>query len=191
MHYTYHDSPIGPLLLAGRCGKLTVIRFPRNGEREAPEPGWKLADAQAGAKMSVDEASAGRASVDEASVNEASMDDVPFDEVKKQLDGYFAGRRQRFDLPLSPTGTAFQRQVLEALQAIPYGETRSYKEVADAIGKPRAVRAVGAANARNPIPIIIPCHRVIGSDGSLTGFGGGLAAKRALLALERNGRRAA
>ncbi len=190
MHYTYHDSPIGPLLLAGRCGKLTVIRFPRNGEREAPEPGWKLADAQAD-EASVDEASVNEAPVDEASVNETSMDDVPFDEVKKQLDGYFAGRRQRFDLPLSPTGTAFQRQVLEALQAIPYGETRSYKEVADAIGKPRAVRAVGAANARNPIPIIIPCHRVIGSDGSLTGFGGGLAAKRALLALERHGGRAA
>ncbi|MYG13438.1 MAG: MGMT family protein, partial [Gammaproteobacteria bacterium] len=79
-----------------------------------------------------------------------------------------------------------QRKVLEALQAIPYGETRSYKEVAAAIGKPRAVRAVGAANGRNPIPIIIPCHRVIGSDGSLTGFGGGLEVKRALLALEQD-----
>ncbi|MCZ0942750.1 MAG: methylated-DNA--[protein]-cysteine S-methyltransferase, partial [Gammaproteobacteria bacterium] len=86
----------------------------------------------------------------------------------------------------APTGTAFQRKVLEALQAIPYGETRSYKEVAAAIGKPRAVRAVGAANGRNPIPIIIPCHRVIGSDGSLTGFGGGLEVKRALLALEQD-----
>ena len=155
MHYTYHDSPIGPLLLAGRNGTLTAIRFPLDGERQAPEPGWKLADA-------------------------------PFDDVRAQLDGYFAGRRQRFDLPLAPTGTAFQRKVLEALQAIPYGETRSYKEVAEAIGKPRAVRAVGAANGRNPIPIIIPCHRVIGSDGSLTGFGGGLATKRALLALERD-----
>ena len=108
--------------------------------------------------------------------------------MREQLDGYFAGRRQRFDLPLAPSGTAFQRKVLAALQAIPYGETRSYKEVAAAIGKPRAVRAVGAANGRNPIPIIIPCHRVIGSDGSLTGFGGGLAAKRALLALEGNAR---
>ena len=106
--------------------------------------------------------------------------------MKEQLDGYFARRRQRFDLALAPTGTAFQRKVLEALQAIPYGETRSYKEVAAAIGKPRAVRAVGAANGRNPIPIIIPCHRVIGSDGSLTGFGGGLEVKRALLALEQD-----
>jgi len=157
MEYTHHDSPIGPLLLAGRNGSLAAIRFPLDGERQAPEPGWKLADAS-------------------------------FDDVRSQLDGYFAGRRQRFDLPLAPSGTAFQRKVLEALQAIPYGETRSYKEVAAAIGKPRAVRAVGGANGRNPIPIIIPCHRVIGSDGSLTGFGGGLAAKRALLALEGNAR---
>ena len=155
MHYTYHASPIGPLLLAGRNGNLTTIRFPLDGEREMPDPSWKLADA-------------------------------PFDDVREQLDGYFAGRRQRFDLPLAPTGTTFQRKVLEALQAIPYGETRSYKEVATAIGKPRAVRAVGAANGRNPIPIIIPCHRVIGSDGSLTGFGGGLEVKRRLLALEQD-----
>lgn len=155
MHYTYHDSPIGPLLLAGRNGTLTTIRFPLDGAREAPEFGWELSNA-------------------------------PFRDVKEQLDGYFAGRRQRFDLALAPTGTAFQRKVLEALQAIPYGETRSYKEVAAAIGKPCAVRAVGAANGRNPIPIIIPCHRVIGSDGSLTGFGGGLEVKRALLALEQD-----
>jgi methylated-DNA-[protein]-cysteine S-methyltransferase len=88
-------------------------------------------------------------------------------------------------LAIEPRATAFQRAVLDALRAIPYGETRSYKEVAQAIGKPAAVRAVGAANGSNPIPIIIPCHRVIGSNGALTGFGGGLDAKRYLLDLER------
>ena len=109
---------------------------------------------------------------------------TPFRQALLQLEEYFEGRRRSFDLPLAPQGTSFQRKVLEALQAIPYGETRSYKDIATAIGQPKAVRAVGAANARNPIPIIIPCHRVIGSDGSLTGFGGGLDVKRALLRLE-------
>ena len=107
-----------------------------------------------------------------------------FAEAVKQLDQYFAGQRQSFNLPLNPSGTEFQRRVLDALQAIPYGETMSYKDIAERIGKPRAVRAVGAANGRNPIPIIIPCHRVIGSSGKLTGFGGGLETKAALLRLE-------
>ncbi len=102
----------------------------------------------------------------------------------RQLDDYFAGRRQRFDLPLDFRGTAFQKQVWAALLAIPYGETRSYADIARAIGRPSAMRAVGAANGRNPISIIAPCHRVIGSNGALTGFAGGLAAKRHLLALE-------
>jgi len=101
-----------------------------------------------------------------------------------QLTAYFEGRLKRFDLPLAPVGTAFQLSVWEALKAIPYGEVASYGEIARAIGNPKAVRAVGGANARNPIPIIIPCHRVIGSDGSLTGFGGGLETKRRLLDLE-------
>jgi methylated-DNA-[protein]-cysteine S-methyltransferase len=108
----------------------------------------------------------------------------PFAEVRRQLNEYFAGERKTFELPLKLTGTEFQVQVLEELQRIPYGETKSYRDIAESIGRPKAVRAVGAANGRNPIPIIIPCHRVIGSHGELTGFGGGLATKEALLRLE-------
>lgn len=108
----------------------------------------------------------------------------PLPEVRRQLEEYLAGRRHEFDLPLAPRGTAFERRVWEALLAIPYGETRSYAEIARAIGHPDACRAVGRANGRNPIPIVIPCHRVIGSDGSLTGYGGGLDLKRLLLGLE-------
>lgn len=110
--------------------------------------------------------------------------EAPFAEVSKQLLEYFAGDRQEFDLPLSLTGTEFQLLVLEELKKIPYGETTSYGEIAKRIGKPKAMRAVGAANGRNPIPIIVPCHRVIGSTGDLTGFGGGLTTKQALLQLE-------
>ena len=102
----------------------------------------------------------------------------------RQLGEYFAGERKSFDLPLAPCGTAFQNSVWDALRRIPYGELRSYRDIAEAIHNPRAVRAVGAANGRNPIPIVVPCHRVIGSDGSLTGFAGGLAVKQALLRLE-------
>ena len=102
----------------------------------------------------------------------------------RQVQEYFAGKRQRFDLPLAPSATDFQSKVLDALQEIPYGEICSYKDIANAIGSPKAVRAVGTANGNNPIAIIIPCHRVIGSDGSLAGFGGGLSAKRFLLDLE-------
>jgi methylated-DNA-[protein]-cysteine S-methyltransferase len=107
-----------------------------------------------------------------------------FIEDESQLLQYFGGKRRDFDLKLAPTGTTFQLAVLDALQTIPYGETRSYVEIARQIGRPKAVRAVGAANARNPLPIVIPCHRVIGADGSLTGFGGGLEAKLFLLELE-------
>jgi methylated-DNA-[protein]-cysteine S-methyltransferase len=105
-----------------------------------------------------------------------------------QLQAYFAGELQTFDLLLAPAGTPFQQTVWQALQTIPYGETISYAELAERIGNPKAVRAVGAANGRNPIPIIIPCHRVIGSNGQLTGYGGGLPIKEALLSLERDGR---
>ena len=101
-----------------------------------------------------------------------------------QLEEYFAGTRQLFDLPLHPLGTPFQLAVWRELARIPYGATRSYGELARRIGQPRAVRAVGAANGRNPLPIVLPCHRVIGADGSLTGFGGGLPTKRFLLAME-------
>ncbi len=102
-----------------------------------------------------------------------------------QLMEYLQGKRTVFDVPLKPKGTAFQKQVWEALLKIPYGETSSYGKLAKDIGKPGAARAVGMANNRNPIPVIIPCHRVIGADGSLTGYGGGLPMKEKLLALEK------
>lgn len=108
-----------------------------------------------------------------------------FVETRRQFDAYFAGERIEFDLPLAPRGTAFQRDVWTALCDIPYGETISYAELARRIGRPRAVRAVGLANGANPLSIILPCHRVIGANGSLTGYGGGLNAKRWLLDLEQ------
>ena len=109
---------------------------------------------------------------------------APFKEAVRQLDAYFAGRLRQFDLPLATGGTAFQQRVWRALRDIPYGETVSYGELARHIERPAAVRAVGAANGQNPISIVIPCHRVIGADGSLTGYGGGLERKRHLLDLE-------
>jgi methylated-DNA-[protein]-cysteine S-methyltransferase len=104
--------------------------------------------------------------------------------VERQLGEYFDGTRKTFDLPLDFFGTAFQKRVWSELLNIPFGQTRSYSEIAHAIGKPRAFRAVGAANGKNPISIVAPCHRVIGKDGSLTGFAGGLAAKECLLGIE-------
>ncbi|HQV24826.1 MAG TPA: methylated-DNA--[protein]-cysteine S-methyltransferase [Acinetobacter sp.] len=106
-------------------------------------------------------------------------------QVKQQLQEYFAGQRQQFDLPLDFQGTAFQQQVWQALLQIPYGETRSYKQIAFQLGNEKAVRAVGAANGKNPISIIAPCHRVIGSGGALVGFAGGLDKKQILLSLEQ------
>ncbi len=103
----------------------------------------------------------------------------------QQLKEYFAGKRADFDLPVSLKGTPFQVKVWQSLRKIPYGETRSYKEIAQMIGNPKAVRAVGSANNQNPVPIIIPCHRVIGSSGSLVGYGGGLDKKEILLSLEK------
>ncbi len=108
----------------------------------------------------------------------------PFAEARQQLTDYFAGKRKTFDLPVRPGGTEFQRRVLDELQRIPYGVTVTYADIAERVGNPKAVRAVGAANGRNPIPIVIPCHRVIGSDGKMTGFGGGIPTKEALLRLE-------
>lgn len=155
MYYSYLDTPIGPLLLAGTDDELRLVGFSSGTKARAQDSEWEHSDA-------------------------------PFADARRQLTEYFAGTRRAFDLPLAPLTTPFQSQVLEALQAIPYGETRSYKDIAVAVGNPKAVRAVGTANGNNPIPIIIPCHRVIGSDGSLTGFGGGLDTKRFLLALESN-----
>jgi methylated-DNA-[protein]-cysteine S-methyltransferase len=114
----------------------------------------------------------------------AREDEPAFVEVCAQLAAYFAGERQTFDLALAPVGTQFQRRVWSALAEIPYGETTTYAAIARSIGKPSAVRAVGAANARNPLSIVVPCHRVIGRDGALTGYAGGLPSKRLLLDLE-------
>ncbi len=152
--YTYFDSPIGQLLLAGEGGCLHTLGFPGGKTRRRHQPGW-VADSK------------------------------PFAPAIEQLRAYFAGELTRFELRLAPQGTSFQRKVWSALQEIPYAETRSYGELAATVGNSKASRAVGAANGRNPIPVIIPCHRVVGSDGSLTGFGGGLDTKRSLLELER------
>ncbi|MCU7920654.1 MAG: methylated-DNA--[protein]-cysteine S-methyltransferase [Candidatus Thiodiazotropha sp. (ex Dulcina madagascariensis)] len=113
---------------------------------------------------------------------------APFRAAIQQLDEYFAGDREQFDLSLAPQGTDFQRQVWQALCDIPYGETWSYGQLAKYIGRPKASRAVGAANGLNPIPVIIPCHRVVGCNGKLTGFGGGIETKAFLLNLEAEGR---
>ena len=118
---------------------------------------------------------------------QVEVDDAPevLQRTVSQLAEYFAGRRTDFDLTLAPVGTAFQQQVWAALREIPYAQTRSYGQLAGFLGKPGASRAVGLANGRNPLSIVVPCHRVIGADGSLTGYGGGAERKRALLDLER------
>jgi len=154
VNYSYFESPIGTLLIAGDHEVVRYIYFPKNGRAEKPRPEWT-------------ESTRG-----------------PVAEAMRQLREYFAGARTEFDLPLAPEGTEFQRGVWQRLREIPYGETISYGELARRIGNPQASRAVGAANGSNPIPIVIPCHRVIGSNGKLTGFGGGLPVKEALLALE-------
>jgi methylated-DNA-[protein]-cysteine S-methyltransferase len=120
-----------------------------------------------------------------APIGAASPDDALAAEMIDQLAAYFAGRRRVFDIPLDLQGTPFQRAVWEAVRAVPWGETRSYGEIARAIGRPQAVRAVGAANGANPLSIVVPCHRLVGAAGELRGYGGGLERKRALLALER------
>jgi methylated-DNA-[protein]-cysteine S-methyltransferase len=111
-------------------------------------------------------------------------DDPLLREAESQLQAYFAGELTRFDLPLSPRGTEFQRRVWDAVAQVPYGTTTTYSAVAATLGRPSACRAVGAANGRNPLPIVVPCHRVVGASGALTGYGGGLGRKRALLDLE-------
>jgi methylated-DNA-[protein]-cysteine S-methyltransferase len=116
----------------------------------------------------------------------ADGDDQTLAAAAGQMEEYFAGTRRRFDLPLDLGGTDFQRQAWLALADVPYGETATYGEQADRIGRPGAFRAVGAANGRNPVPVVLPCHRIIGADGSLTGFGGGLEVKQRLLDHERS-----
>ncbi len=153
------DSPVGKLTLVATDDGLAGILW----EREGP----------AGLSLKLD-------------VQDDDRHPVLL-EAERQLGEYFAGRRKTFDLKLDVEGTPFQRAVWDALQTIPFGETRSYGDIARQIGNPAAVRATGAANGRNPVPIVVPCHRVIGSTGKLTGFGGGLDVKARLLELEGAG----
>jgi methylated-DNA-[protein]-cysteine S-methyltransferase len=153
--YTLVPSPVGQLTLVARNGKLTAILW----EKERPNR------------------------VRLGALQEAN-DSPVLQETKRQLKEYFAGTRNRFELELDFAGTDFQKKVWQALLTIPFGETRSYSQIAAQIGNPKAVRAVGAANGRNPISIVAPCHRVIGASGGLTGFAGGLEAKQYLLELE-------
>jgi methylated-DNA-[protein]-cysteine S-methyltransferase len=153
--YRIMASPVGPLTLVASLSALVAILWDRDRPGRVP-----LGDMQ------------------------ESEDDATLVETERQLKQYFAGERTEFDIPIHFRGTAFQKEVWNALLQIPYGETRTYSEIAEEIGKPKAVRAVGAANGRNPISIIAPCHRVIGASGALTGFAGGLDRKETLLVLE-------
>jgi methylated-DNA-[protein]-cysteine S-methyltransferase len=152
-YYSWFESPVGALLLAGTRAGLKLVSFSTGKRAVSVDAEWR-------------------------------EDQAAFTEVVDQLQSYFAGERKTFELPLVLEGTEFQKRVWTALRDIPYGETVSYKTLAERVASAKAVRAVGAANGANPIPIIIPCHRVIGNDGSLTGFGGGLPLKKRLLALE-------
>jgi methylated-DNA-[protein]-cysteine S-methyltransferase len=149
-------SPIGPLTLVAEAGRLTALYLDAQRHRPGEESFGEPGDPGA----------------------------APFAAAARQLADYFAGQLTEFDLPLAPAGTDFQRGVWAALRTIPYGQTWSYAQLAEKIGRASAVRAVGLANGKNPISVVIPCHRVIGSDGSLTGYGGGLDRKRFLLDLE-------
>ena len=156
--HTVIDSPLGPLTLVAQDGAITCLYMDlqqhRPDDDELGEPDARGREAE------------------------------PFKTVSDQLDAYFAGELTTFDLPLAPCGSGFQQRVWAALQEIPYGQTESYGELAERIGSPGGARAVGLANGKNPISIVIPCHRVVGSNGSLTGYGGGLGRKKQLLDLE-------
>ena len=159
--YRRFDSPIGPLLLAATPAGLRALYMSRQRHvPDAPEANWKAVGPEDTAQHAI------------------------LDRVVGQLTEYFAGARDAFDLPLDLEGTAFQKRVWAGLCTIGFGETISYGELARRIGNPKAVRAVGLANGRNPVSIVVPCHRVIGADGSMTGYGGGIERKRFLLSLE-------
>ncbi len=154
-YYTLMDSPVGPLQLLTDGAALTGLFMNEHKNGPATGEDWVRDDSH-----------------------------PVLAEARQQLTAYFAGERQTFDLPLAPQGTEFQRRVWDALKAIPYGVTITYGELARRIGDPKASRAVGLANGSNPLSIIVPCHRVIGANGKLTGYGGGVERKQALLALE-------
>ncbi|MFD6284816.1 methylated-DNA--[protein]-cysteine S-methyltransferase [Streptomyces sp. NPDC060205] len=159
--HTVIDSPYGPLTLVATDGVLSGLYM--TDQRHRPP--------------------------EESFGGPGDPDDTPFAEVTEELRAYFAGELKDFSVQLHLQGTPFQRSVWAQLRRIPYGETRSYGQLADALGNPHASRAVGLANGKNPLGIIVPCHRVVGADGSLTGYGGGLERKRQLLDFERGGRR--
>ena len=159
--YRTIESPVGGLLLAGDQDAVRFLLFANGRQPTTLDPTWEPDERARGSLTA---------------------------EAERQLVSYFAGKLRDFSVPVAPEGTAFQRGVWQQLQQIPYGETVSYGEIARRLANPLAVRAVGLANGSNPISIIIPCHRVIGSNGSLTGYGGGLGTKRALLELERGQR---
>ena len=163
VHTAQIDTPIGPLRLASTATGLAYVELPHASGRGLE--GWL------------------RRSLPGTRCEEAF---APNRAAAVQLVEYLDGKRRSFDLALDPRGTAFQRAVWRALAEIPYGETRSYADVARAVGKPRAVRAVGAANGANPLALVVPCHRVIAADGTLGGYGGGLELKARLLAMERS-----
>jgi methylated-DNA-[protein]-cysteine S-methyltransferase len=154
--YTVVPSPVGDLLLSGVDSRLRVLSFLGSGTKRPPAP------------------------IDPR----RQRDDDAFPEVRTQLEQYFTGTRREFDLELELIGTDWELKVWDALRRIPYGETRSYGQIAAEVCTPAAARAVGLANGRNPVSLIVPCHRVIGASGALTGYGGGLERKRALLDLE-------
>jgi methylated-DNA-[protein]-cysteine S-methyltransferase len=160
MSYVEIESPIGPLVLANAGGRLCQIEFGRFSETISKLQDWS--ERWYGTR---------EWQVDEAALNEAVV----------QLQHYFEAKRQHFELPMELRGTPFQQKVWRALSQIPYGSVCSYKDIGQAIQSVKAVRAIGGANNRNPIPIIIPCHRVIGADGSMVGYGGGLGIKTFLL----------
>lgn len=184
----YYDSPVGRLALAAKQGRLTLCDWAERGGSFSPSS--LLTECRAESKCPKGEAGLPSKAAAPSSIGAcgSSQDNEVIALAIKELDEYFAGGRKSFDIPLEPSGTPFQKEVWAELLRIPYGATVSYSAIAKAIGLPSAVRAVAAAIGANPISIMVPCHRVIGSDGSLTGYAGGLPAKARLLALEKSKR---
>jgi methylated-DNA-[protein]-cysteine S-methyltransferase len=176
MNYTTFDSPVGELLAsADAAGRITGLHFLTEDEGSGSPASGRLRHPRSGHRLPAQDSQWVR--------SERALTPL-----LRQLAEYFAGERREFELELAPSGSPFQLRVWRALRAIPYGQTASYGEIAAAVGRPGAARAVGGANNRNPIAIVVPCHRVIGANGTLTGYGGGLPRKQQLLALEAGGR---